>query len=204
MRKWNFVFLLTIGPLWAQTSRDAGRQADLNFVGTQVPKLHFNFCSHVRPATYAAAVAALQAQIPNFTDAEFDVGLAKLAAMAGDDHTYVRLDDTAAVNAAFQIFPLRFNWMGDGLFVVQASAEYAQALGTKLVQVGSMPIDDVIQLMGTIYPHDNIQRLHAVASAIRFQQILQGLDIVPATPTTPLTFSNTGRKPIHAAGGHLR
>jgi hypothetical protein len=27
-----------------------------------------------------------------------------------------------------------------------------------------------------------------VASAIGFQQILQGLDIVPATPTTPLTF----------------
>jgi hypothetical protein len=63
--------------------------------------------------------------------------------------------------------------MDDGLLVVQASAEYSQALGTKLVQVGKMSIDKVIELMGTIYPHDNIQRLHAVASAIRFQQILQ-------------------------------
>jgi hypothetical protein len=71
--------VLTIGPLWAQTSRDAGRQADLDFVGIQLPKLHLNFYSQVSPAAYAAAVAALRAQVPNLTDAEFDVGLSETA-----------------------------------------------------------------------------------------------------------------------------
>ena len=78
--------------------------------------------------------------------------------------------------------------MGDGLFVVQASAQYSQAIGAQVVQIGDMPIDEVMELMGTIYPHDNIQRVRAVATALRFQQMLQGLDIVPATPTTPFTF----------------
>jgi hypothetical protein len=79
MHKWRVFFLLTIGPLWAQTSRDAGRQADLDFVGIQLPKLHLNFYSQVSPAAYAAAVAALRAQVPNLTDAEFDVGLSETA-----------------------------------------------------------------------------------------------------------------------------
>ena len=188
MHKWSALFLLTAELLWAQAPNTAGRLADLEFVGTQLPKLCLNFYSQVSPAAYAAAVAALRAQITNLTDAEFYVGLAKLAAMAGDDHTFVRLDDVAAVNAGFQIFPLRFDWMGDGLFVVQASAQYSRAIGAQVVQIGDMPIDEVMELMGTIYPHDNIQRVRAVATALRFQQMLQGLDIVPATPTTPFTF----------------
>ena len=127
MHKWSALFLLTTELLWAQAPNTAGRLADLEFVGTQLPKLCLNFYSQVSPTAYAAAVAALRAQITNLTDAEFYVGLAKLAAMAGDDHTFVRLDDVAAVHAGFQIFPLRFDWMGDGLFVVQASAPYSQA-----------------------------------------------------------------------------
>ena len=187
-RRLHVLLFLAVSTLWAQPSRDAGRRSDLNFIGTQLPKLHLNFYAHVSPANYANAVAALNAQVPYLTDAEFYVGLARLAAMAGDDHTNIRLDDSGAVNAGFQIFPLRFLWFADGAFVIQAASEYSRALGTQLVRVGDKSIDDVIQLMGTIYPHYNIQRLHAVVGAIRFQQILQGLDIVPATPTTPFTF----------------
>ena len=188
MSKRGVLLLLAAGTLCAQSPNVAGRQADLDFIGSQLPKLALNFYAQVAPAAYAAAVAALQAQIPTLTDAEFYVGLAKLAAMAGQDHTRVRLDDTAAVNAGFQVLPLRFNWMGDGLFVTQASAQYAQALGAQVVAIGSTPIDNVIQLMGAIYPHDNIQRLRSSASALRLPQIVQGLDIVPSAPATPFTF----------------
>jgi hypothetical protein len=51
MHKWRVFFLLPIGSLWAQTSRDVGRQVDLDFFGTQSPKLHINFHS---PASQAS------------------------------------------------------------------------------------------------------------------------------------------------------
>jgi uncharacterized protein (TIGR03437 family) len=188
MRTYLALFLLP-GSLWAQTSRDQARQVDLNFVGTQLPKLHVNFFFQLNRDDYARAVAALDAQVPTLTDAEFDVGLAKLVAMAGDEHTTLFFNGANAVNAGFRQFPLEFRWLDDGVFVTAAASEYSQALGTRLVRVGSSSIDDVVQQLATVIPHSNLQWVHYVAqSYLRGQQILQGLDIVPATLTTRLTF----------------
>jgi uncharacterized protein (TIGR03437 family) len=188
MRTYLAFFLLS-GSLWAQTSRDQARRADLNFVGTQLPKLHVNFFFQLNRDDYAKAVAALDAQVPTLTDAEFDVGLAKLVALAGDEHTTLFFNGANAVNAGFHQFPLEFRWLDDGVFVTAAASEYSRALGTRLVRVGSSAIDDVVQQLAAVIPHSNSQWVHFVAqSYLRGQQILQGLDIVPVAPTTRLTF----------------
>jgi uncharacterized protein (TIGR03437 family) len=188
MRTYLALFLLS-GLLGAQTSRDQARRADLNFVGTQLPRLHVNFFFQLNPADYSKAVAALDAQVPTLTDAEFNVGLAKLVALAGDEHTLLYFNGANAVNAGFRQFPLLFRWLDDGVFVTAAASEYSSALGTRLVRVGNSSIEDVVQQLATVIPHSNSQWVHYVAqSYLRGQQILQGLDIVPAAPTTRLTF----------------
>ena len=70
-----------------QTARDQARLQDLSFVTTQLPKLDANFFFQLDPAAFAHAASALQSQIPTLSDAQFYVGLAQLAAMAGDPHT---------------------------------------------------------------------------------------------------------------------
>lgn len=181
--------VLVAASLAAQTSRDQARRADLNFVGTQLPKLHVNFFFQLNRDDYAKAVAALDAQIPSLTDAEFNVGLAKLVASAGDEHTFLYFNGANAVNAGFRQFPLEFRWLDDGVFVTAAASEYSRTLGTRLVGVGNTPIDDVVQRLATVIPHSNSQWVHYLAASyLRGQQILQGLDIVPAAPTTRLTF----------------
>ncbi|HEY2018637.1 MAG TPA: hypothetical protein VGH38_34265, partial [Bryobacteraceae bacterium] len=100
------------------------------------------------PQVFNQAVAALDAKVPTLTDAEFNVGLAALAAMAGDEHTDI-VPVTPAIGAS-QSFPLVFRWLDDGVFVSSAAAEYSKALGTQLVRVGKTPIDDVMQLLGTL------------------------------------------------------
>src|SRR5579885_1284877 len=102
-----------------QSSRDALRRQDLAFVSTQLPKLHLNFFFQLDPAVFNEAVQALDAQIPTLTDAEFDVGLATLAAMAGDEHTSIFPVPQASAAAAR--FPLLFRWLGDGVFVTAAA-----------------------------------------------------------------------------------
>lgn len=184
-----FVLLILSGSLWAQTSRDQARRADLNFVGTQLPKLHVNFFFQLNRDDYAKAVAALDAQVPTLTDAEFDVGLAKLVALAGDEHTTLLFTGGNSVKAGFQQFPLQFRWLDDGVFVTAAASEYSRALGTRLVGVGNSSIDDVVRQLERVIPHSNSQWVHFVAqSYLRGQQILEGLDIVPAASTTRLRF----------------
>jgi hypothetical protein len=107
-------FLLLAVSLGAQTSRDQARRTDRNFVGTQLPKLHVNFFFQLNPADFAQAVAALDAQVPLLTDAEFNMGLAKLVALAGDEHTTLLFNGANAMRAGFQQFPLEFRWLDDG------------------------------------------------------------------------------------------
>jgi uncharacterized protein (TIGR03437 family) len=187
MRKW-FPALLILVELSAYGS-DAARQADLDFVANQVPRLHANFFYQLDPAVFQAAADALAADLPNLTDAEFYDRLAALIAMAGDPHTAIYLNNSAAVALGFQQFPLLFVSLDDGVFVNVASDPYTRALGAQLTAVGGVPIDQVMQQMGTLIPHANDGWLRYYSlSYLRGQQILQGLHIAPAGATTPLTF----------------
>ena len=172
------------------------RQADLQFIATQLPKLDVNFFSQLNRADFNNAVQSLSAQISSLSDAEFMVRLAALAAMAGDPHTALYLNGTAAANAGFQQFPLSFRWLDDGVFVSRAGPEYSQALGMQLIKVGDTPIAQVAAQLATIIPHANMQWVYYFAEQyLPGQQILQGLDLLPATPTSLLTFQDlSGRQ----------
>jgi uncharacterized protein (TIGR03437 family) len=186
----GLVIAVTTAPLSAQQGfSSAQRQQDLSYVATQVPKLHANFFFQLDPAIYQRAVAALQSQIPTLSDAEFYVQLAALIAMAGDAHTAISLTDNTARNAGFQRLPLQFRWLDDGIFVTSAAPDYAPALGARLIQVGNFPIDQVISKLGTLIPHANDQWLHYEAQQyLTGQQILQGLDLLPPSTTSALSF----------------
>src|SRR5579872_688385 len=163
MRAFYLALVLFVlgGPnLLADDARDQRRLADLDYVGTQVPKLHVNFFYQLNPADFSNAVQNLQARIPTLSDAEFYVGLAQLVAMAGDEHTSLYLDGPAADKAGFVQFPILFRWLDDGVFVTGASAEYSRAVGTKLVRIGASSIDDVTEQLASVAPHANLQWVH--------------------------------------------
>ena len=173
---------------WAQPL-PAGRAQDLDFVAVQVPKLHANFFFQLQPAVFQQAVDNLRANGASMTNAEFYVALASLLAMAGDGHTTIYLFNPTAGSAGFQNFPLTFRWLDDGVFVTGAPATYSQALGTRLVAVGSNPIDEVERRLATMIPHANDQWLHFMgAQYLSVQQVLQGLDLAPSATTTAMTF----------------
>jgi uncharacterized protein (TIGR03437 family) len=190
MRGIQWVLALSaLCPAQAQQFPASVRQQDLNYVATQIPKLHANFFYQLDPAAYQAAADALATDLPTMTDAEFYVRLAALVAMAADPHTAIYLDNSAAAAAGFQHFPLVFRWLDDGVFVTAAAAPYARALRTQLAAIGGTPIDQALQQLGGLIPHSNQQWLEYYAARyLRGQQILQGLHIAVPGDTTPLTF----------------
>ena len=183
------VTVLYAASLSAQRISTAARQADLTYVANQVPALHANFFFQLDPALYRQAAANIAANIGTLTDAEFYVRLTALIAMAGDPHTAIYPSGSAAASAGFQQFPLIFRWLDDGVFVTGAAPPYARALGAQLIQVGDMPIDQVVERLATLIPHANDQWVQYWSQGyLRGQQILQGLGVVPVAATTSLTF----------------
>jgi len=185
----SLIFFAASAASFAQQVGVAVRQSDLDFVSTQLPKLHANFFFQLKPADYNQAVQALQAKIGSLTDQEFYVQLAALVAMAGDPHTYLYLQPFLTARAGYRAFPLTFRALDDGIFVTGASAAYARALGTQLVAVDRTSISTVVRQLATIIPHDNQQFVLSQAEQyLTGQQVLQGLDLAPNTPTTNLAF----------------
>jgi hypothetical protein len=187
MWRWLFLWALTPVFLKAQSSSADSRMQDLSFVATQLPKLDPNFFSNVSRAEYQQAVSSLQANLGTLTDAQFYVGLAQLVAMPGDAHTYLYLNNAPG----FRTLPLHLRWLDDGVFVTSAGPEYIRALGTRLIGIGGLSTDDVLQRLGTVIPHENDQWLHYVAQTYLLQQqTLEGLGIVPEASPTQMTFQN--------------
>jgi uncharacterized protein (TIGR03437 family) len=171
----------------AQSSTVDSRTQDLSFVASQLPNLDRNFFSTLSRSEFQQAVNKLQANIGTLTDAQFYVGLAQLVAMVGDAHTYLYLSNTPG----FQMLPLHLRWLDDGVFVTSAGPEYTAALGTRLIAVGGLPIDDVIGRLGTVIPHENDQWLHYVAQTYLLQQqTLEGLGVIPEGFPAHMTFQS--------------
>jgi uncharacterized protein (TIGR03437 family) len=170
--------------IFAQTPDVNQRLADVQYVATQLPALHANFFFQLNPGDFNAAVQTLTAQLPNLTDAEFAVRLAQLVAMAGDPHT--------TLYPVGPTFPLTFLSLDDGIFVTGAASEYSRALGTRLTGVGTTDIATILTDLATVIPHTNMQWVRYEAETfLRYQQILQGLDLAPPTPSSPFTFQDS-------------
>jgi uncharacterized protein (TIGR03437 family) len=181
--------LLLCVPGLAQKVGATARQQDLNFVANQLPALNPNLFFQLDRAQFQQALADLNAKVSGTTDGEFYTGLAQVVAMAGDAHTVIDLLDDYAFAVGFQTLPIALVWLDDGVFATAALTPYARAAGTRLIGVGGMPIDQVVQALGTVISHENDQWVHYRSQQyLTAMQVLQGLHVAPAGGSVPMTF----------------
>lgn len=116
--------------------------------------------THPRPyvrtseADFAAAVADLDARLPELSDTQVFFELMRITSLI-DGHSYVSIE--IQEYAAMDIYPLRLYPFSDGTFIVDAHEPYRDAVGAKLISIGGTPIDEVFAAVGEYVPHDNSQ-----------------------------------------------
>src|SRR5712692_11402303 len=109
----------------ADPVRDQQWRDDLQFLATELPRRHVNFFANVTRPDFNQAVSDLNQAIPDQTDPEVIVGLARIVAMARDAHTNLALPQGAA---RFAQVGLRLMWFQEGLYVTSAATGFARAL----------------------------------------------------------------------------
>jgi uncharacterized protein (TIGR03437 family) len=190
MKRLSLVLLLAGSGLWAQdAAREQARRQDLEFVATRLPELHLNFFNQLDRAVYERAARQLDSEIPTLSDTDFYVRLAQMVAMAGDAHTYIYLNGSVASSLGFQQFPMTFRWLDDGIFVTSAAQEYSRALAARLVRVGGVAIEEVVEKLATVIPHSNPQWVRYYSQQyLRSRQVLQGVGVLPAAGSATFGF----------------
>jgi hypothetical protein len=164
---------------------------DLEFFANEITTKHRDPFHFTSKADFDQAVSNLRQRIPSMKDYEVVAGLQHLAALIGDGHTFL---DTSGLYARF---PLEGFWFGNDLRVIRAAPEYREALGARIVSIGSVSIGEVQKRIQQFVSQAENQWyvLNSSAKQLMSVELLAALGILPAPGSADFTFEDdSGRR----------
>jgi Peptidase family S41 len=148
---------------------------DLVFLAEELPKRHsdaFHFTERIR---FDAAVREFDGKLDGLDADQIYVGMDRIVNLIGDGHTYIR------VPADDANLPIDIQRFGDDYRLVAVADGNQNALGTRVIKVEDLPIDQARSLMLPLTPGDETQALQDLR-AIDFLTggiFLHGMGITP-------------------------
>ena len=180
-------------PATAQAGPTAAEwREDLRFLSARLPVVHPNLFHHISKPEFEAAVARLDARIPNLEPHQILVELARLTALVGESHTGVLVSrQPRELLATLHGFPIRFHSFEDGLFVTAVDTAWAGAAGLRVVRIGAVAASEALRRVGAIIPADNPQwvRRHG-PSHLAVAEVLHALEITPSRAELTLVLAD--------------
>ena len=161
-------------------------QADLAFLAKELPAKHINAFATISRTDFDAQVHDLDSRIPKLNDAAVRAGILKIVASLGDAHTNANI---WGPGGPYPIIPLGLYWFKDGVFVVTALEGNKNVLGTRLLRVGKLSVEDASRKLGDYVPHENEAQLKAqVPSLITHPDLLEAIGAVDNASKVSLEF----------------
>lgn len=133
----------------AAATRDGRWVQDIDYLVSELPRLHPNLFFRTTRAEFERAADELRAAVPSLQEHEVVVGLMRLAALPGDGHTALFRW------TGFRYLPLELTRLADGLYVTAADDARAALLGARVVAVGERPIGELEAAAATLVSHEN-------------------------------------------------
>ncbi len=121
---------LALPPHPAPISRAEADLQDLQDL-RRLPDFDRSFSPQAKTA-FLAGVDALTARAGTFSDADFEMDVSRLVALAGNGHTTVSLTERAS---RFGRAPVRLAWFAEGLYIVRAAGSAIDLLGAHVVAI---------------------------------------------------------------------
>ena len=115
-------------------------QQDLDYLRTYVA-LNRPYTDETR-AEALALINTLTANIDNLSDAELKLGIARVAALSQNGHSFARLSDLTHSEGRI---PLLGHMFDDGYYFLWTTPPYHHLLGAQLISIDGHPIEEVIQ-----------------------------------------------------------
>jgi tetratricopeptide (TPR) repeat protein len=169
-------------------------QADVKFLGEELPKRHRNAFHRLKREDFEAAVKNLHDRVPQMNEDEIVVGLMRITAMIKDGHT--NLIPRAYFRSG--LFPFKVYQFSDGLFVQKAAPEYAEMVGGKIVKIGDLNADEVFKTVSQAAFADNEMGVKDIVPLmLTVPEILAGFKIIGDKQKLNLTIETGGRQKVY-------
>jgi hypothetical protein len=144
------------------------------------------------PDSLLAAGERFRARIPDWSDDRALAELMRLAAMAGDGHTYVL--PWGATRFTSRVLPLRFYQFSDGLFVIDADSGRECWIGAKVVALAHLPVPEIFRRIRPYVARDNDEGIvWAGPVLLRFVGFLEAITDQRFPDAVPVRLHHHGR-----------
>ena len=164
-------------------------QADVRFLGDELPRRHKNAYHRMKREEFDAAVSRLYKAVPTMSDDEIVVGMMKLVAMVQDGHSNLNPFHYARSG----IYPIRLYRFSDGIYVQKAAPAYAELVGAKVMRIGNVSIDEAMAAVAPVVAADNeMGILEMGPMMLSVPEIVSGLKIGRDKQKLDITVSKNG------------
>ena len=176
----------------APATREDRWQQDLSYFAKEFPSDHMDFAKIYAKEKFAAEVASIQQAAPQISDSQIVLRLMRLVASGHIGHTHVLFPPEPI---AFHRLPLTLYWYSDGLGVIAAAPEYKDALGTRVVRIGTMTPEQLEAAVEPYIAHENDTWLHELSPGYMIiKEILSELKLTDTDGRVEMTFAKPDGK----------
>lgn len=184
-------FQLAAGSFLPQElSRVQSWQFDLEFLVSEIKRLHVNMYHSISKEKFDEMVINIKDKIPALSDQEIVFELMKLVSALGNGHNFII--PTFNEKGAFSQLPLQFYQFSDGLFIVDTDEKYQHLIASKVVAIGKMDVGKALSKVQLVNARDNeMQQLWLGPHYLALPDVLKGLDIVDDAHDIALTIVDT-------------
>lgn len=172
-------------PIPGQQARATAWRTDLEVLGTQLEARHPDLYHSISREAFRAGLAEIRDRVTSLSDDGIALALARLLARVEDGHTLVplRWDESLA----YRRLPLEFIRTREGLFVLGADSSLTNVAGSRVVRIGSLPVEQALDSLTTLISFDNAWTARSdVAGYAAVPEILHGLGITSSREQTRL------------------
>ena len=134
--------------------RDDRWREDIAALAGIIQQRHPDPVRNVSREQLATAFETLSAQVPTLADYQIVLGMNRALALMGDAHTALGAFGAAA---GVRFFPLRLRHFAGGWYAVEANARLTAALGKRLLRIEGRPVEEIMEQVAKLIPHENDQ-----------------------------------------------
>ena len=177
----------------ADAARDQRWREDLTFLRGRIEAMHPK-PFHAHPAAHFDSLQrAFDAGITRMTDAQATAALMYFVARLEDGHSTVV--PFARDSGFARGVPVRMASFSDGVFVVATSSEHERHLGSRVVSVGGVPVDEAIERVGRHVGNDNAwARRRSAMFYLMVPKLLHALALAPNDSTVAFEVERDGKR----------
>jgi hypothetical protein len=138
-------------------ARVARWQEDLDYFAREFPVRQKDFSMLMPQDRFEREVTELKRQAPQLSDADILFELMRIVASLGVAHTSVAF---GSATETLHSYPVRMQWFSDGLAVVATAPDCQEALGSRVVRIGSKTPGQVEAAVAPYIARENDAYLH--------------------------------------------